>query len=76
MSDGRQSKDPDSRPLKIAVKPLTGQRVKMIAVGFGDNVHTEDLTTLTGSADNILAEKVIGNIDRLQRELVSKACNA
>lgn len=74
MSDGRQSKDPGHVPLSRAVKPLQGQRVKVIAVGFGDNVHTKDLEIVTGSIDNILSEKEFDDIDRLQKELVSKAC--
>ena len=74
MSDGRQSKDPDSLSLVSAVKPLRGQRVKVLAVGFGENVNTQDLTIVTGSADNILSEKAVDDVDKLQRELVSKAC--
>ena len=74
VSDGRQSKDPGYYPLATAIKPLQAQRVKVLAVGFGDNVNTRDLKVITGSNDRILSEQETGNIDRLQRELVSKAC--
>ena len=74
VSDGRQSKDPGYYPLPTAIKPLQAQRVKILAVGFGDNVNTSDLKVITGSNDHILSEQETGNIDRLQRELVSKAC--
>lgn len=74
VSDGRQSKDPGYHPLSRAVKPLQGQRVKVLAVAFGDNVNTEDLKTVTGTTDNILAEKAFNDLDRLQRDLVAKAC--
>lgn len=74
VSDGRQSKDPGYYPLATAVKPLQAQRVKVIAVGFGENVNSKDLKIVTGSSDHILSEQETDNIERLQRELVSKAC--
>ena len=74
MSDGRQSMDPGYTPLIRAVKPLQGQRVKIIAVGFGDRVNRKDLETLTGSANNIFTEKDSLDIDKLQEEVASKVC--
>lgn len=74
MSDGRQSEDPGHTPLSRAIKPLQGQRVKVLAVAFGGKVSTKNLEIITGSSDNILPEKEFDDIDRLQRELVSKTC--
>lgn len=74
VSDGRQSEDPGYYPLATAVKPLQAQRVRIVGVGFGDSVDVENLKEITGSKDRILLDQEINDIDRLQMELVSKAC--
>ena len=74
VSDGRQSEDPGYYPLATAVKPLQAQRVRIVSVGFGDSVGVENLKEITGSKDRILLDQEINDIDRLQMELVSKAC--
>ena len=48
--------------------------MKVLAVGFGDGVNTKDLEIVTGSVNNIFAEKDYADIDALQREVESKAC--
>ena len=48
--------------------------MRIVGVGFGDSVHVENLKEITGSKDRILLDQEINDIDRLQMELVSKAC--
>ena len=48
--------------------------MRIVSVGFGDSVGVENLKEITGSKDRILLDQEINDIDRLQMELVSKAC--
>ena len=74
ITDGRQSIDPGYTPLGLAVKPLQAQRVKILAVGIGKSIDKKELTSLTGNADDVLTVETFEEIDRLQRQLVSKTC--
>ena len=48
--------------------------MRIVGVGFGDSVDVDNLKEITGSKDRILLDQEINDIDRLQMELVSKAC--
>ena len=50
--------------------------MRIVGVGFGDSVDVDNLKEITGSKDRILLDEEIDDLDRLQMELVSKACEA
>ncbi|XP_073236997.1 collagen alpha-3(VI) chain-like [Porites lutea] len=74
LTEGHQTRTFDSIPLRYAVEPLRRKRVKVFAVGVGNDVRYDELRSLTDSDQNVLMVKTFQGLFSVAEELSNKMC--
>ena len=74
LTDGRQSQDPDAKPLKEAVLPLRQSSVQIHAVAIGSQVDRSELRKLVQRDEDIFSIKDFDTLVNKSLQLARRTC--
>lgn len=75
LTDGKQTKTPDSIPLNQAVKPLQRDGVHLIAVGIGKSASRDELRLLTDNDQDVMLVSSFQDLQGKLETLKAKSCD-
>ena len=74
ITDGKQTKTADSKGLREASEPLRRAGVRVLAVGVGSGVDSDELRLVTESDDDVVVAQSFPDLLVQTRNLTSRAC--
>ena len=74
LTDGRQSQDPGSVPLKDAVRPLKQQGVRIYVVAVSSELDLKELYELTEKEEDVFTVIDFDDLAKMSNDTVQKIC--
>lgn len=74
LTDGRQSRDPDTIPLQDAVRPLRQLGVRIYTVAIGDEVDLKELYQVTERKEDVFPVSDFADLANMANDIALKTC--
>ncbi|XP_078377620.1 SCO-spondin-like [Oculina patagonica] len=74
LTDGRQSQDPDTVALKVAVLPLKQLGVRVYTVAIGDEVDLKELHQVTERNEDVFPVSDFADLANMANDIALKTC--
>lgn len=74
LTDGKQTKDPDHVPLKVASAPLKDRGVYVHALGVGSRISVFELIKISSSPDFVHNARNMSELSLKAKEISKEIC--